>query len=380
MKALIPPAVRGIFAKGITRLIKACDKGDLEAVTRLVEFWGVKVNATATFHFVFQGEPQKVLGAPPLFVAAYRGHYEIVRYLIQKGADIFAKTSDHNDSCLAGLTPLYGSVASSDSTISTRQQDAIVRCLLESAGSNSSALLTTSESPRLRPIWRMPGCGPEATITLIKYGMSFNERSSISKDQFGFVLFSHRTILQHWASKSLCHDTDESNNQSSLLELVQLLVDKGMDPASPDCSGHTSLFLSAAPGDRSQSLNFSVFDFLLEREQMGRLDQINALELAGAVILSFSSDATQVPRAFAYWRRAHHLRYLVGADPIPKTPIIFKKAPQCVEWTTLPQLEEIENDPSQHKIASLLVHLRMLSFSDVVRYRQFRQKARLPAE
>jgi len=328
MKAIIPVGVRELF--------KACGKGDLEAVTRLVESDGVDVKATATYG--------TVLDASPLFVAAFKGHYEIVRYLVGKGADIFAKTSEQSDLFIDELTPLYGAVAS---TVSTRQQDAIVRFLLEAAGSNVSALLTTTPVRNPVPIWAMPGCGPEATITLIKYGMSLNERT----------LFGNKTILQHWASKSLCYD--DGSHQGSLLELVQLLVEKGC-LSSPRFYGFTPLFLSATPGYRIRSLNFSVFDFLFEREEIDRLDKINALELAGAMILSYSSDPSQIPRAFAYWRRAHHLRYLIGADPIPKEPIIFEKTPQRVEWTTLPQLEEIENDPSQHKIASLLVHLRVL--------------------
>jgi len=59
----------------------------------------------------------KLESAAPLFVAASNGHTKIVRYLIEKGADISAKTrsvkkrsvdecKDYSD----GLTPLHGVV------------------------------------------------------------------------------------------------------------------------------------------------------------------------------------------------------------------------------------------------------------------------------
>jgi len=334
----------------------ACDRGNLDSVKHIVEKWQVDVNATGAYYIFNRPEfDLQALDASPLFVAAYQCHYEVVRYLVEKGANIFAETSEDGCLRLSGLTPFYASiVASLYSTISTRQQGAIVRFLLESAGSTSSALarLTACEKPLQTPFWNMCRSryiGPEATVTLVKYGMSLNERSI-----FG-------TILTHWASESLCFN--DGSHEGSLLELVQLLVEKGAD-LSLDDNGYTPLFLAAMPGYYIRSLNFSVFDFLLERQEIGRLDKIDALEFAGAVILSFSSDATQVPRAFAYLRRAHHLRYLVGYDPTPKTPIIFKKTLKYVEWTTLQQLEEIENDPSQHKIASLLVHLRILFAPD----------------
>ena len=60
---------------------------------------------------------------------------------VQSMTYFFLTFSEQSELCLTRLTPLGGSVASSDSTISTRQQDAIVRFLLESAGSNPSTIL-----------------------------------------------------------------------------------------------------------------------------------------------------------------------------------------------------------------------------------------------
>jgi len=97
--------------EGSTPLLMACDKGNFDSVKHIVENWGVNINATASFYFFYKGVlPMKVLGASPPFVAAYRGHYNIVRYLVGRGADVSATTSMDSSYHMGGLIPLQGSV------------------------------------------------------------------------------------------------------------------------------------------------------------------------------------------------------------------------------------------------------------------------------
>ena len=67
---------------------EACGKGDTEEVERLIRA-GVDVNKVDSDY-----------GYTPLYLAAERGHIDIVKLLINNGANISEKSSD-------GETPLY---------------------------------------------------------------------------------------------------------------------------------------------------------------------------------------------------------------------------------------------------------------------------------
>jgi len=321
--------------EGSSLLLLACDRGNLESVKRIVENWAIDAGTPAVY---YTPTKKKISEATPLFVAAYRGHLDIVKYLVGKGVDVSVQTSREKFYQLDGLTPLHASVSCPYYLRSNgpHKQEAIVKFLMES-GSDPSALTKNGF-----PVWAMNGCGPDATITLIKHGMSLTQRVPHTKE----------TILHHWASR---------RRWAKSIDVVRLLVEMGTDLQARDHRGRTPIFKAAAQGF-SFSLNFSVLDYMLEREDINNKDKIDALELAGAVILNRSIHADLVPLAFAYWRRATLLRQM-ESDPIPKKPMVFKKV-ERVEWTTSDQLQEIVNRPSQRKIQSLLVQLRIFSGTD----------------
>jgi len=103
------------FIKGTTPLLRAIHHGEFESVKRIVESWGVDVRTAATYHhlrpYCSESHMVKIESATPLFVAAFQGHSKIVRYLLQKGADVTAKTSDEAEPEYDGLTPLDGAVS-----------------------------------------------------------------------------------------------------------------------------------------------------------------------------------------------------------------------------------------------------------------------------
>ncbi len=95
--------------RGSTPLLLACADGNLIVVKRIIEEWGVDPRAAATYHYqVVDGDMrswESLEDATPLFVAALNGHGPVVQYLIEKGADISAKTALSN--CMfSGMTPL----------------------------------------------------------------------------------------------------------------------------------------------------------------------------------------------------------------------------------------------------------------------------------
>jgi len=320
----------------------ACHKGNLESVKRIVEHWGVSVNSTAAFYYRYTKESsfasrkkevtRVIHRASPLFVAAFSGHFFLVRYLIEKGANPSLKTSEEDPyNPLSGLTPLHGSLFSSEP-----EQKAIISYIL------SKLLATSLDGP---PIWTMKGCGPEALSTLHRLGvLDLTQRCPSTG----------KTVLHQWASGSM------TAFSSSEVDVVQLLLDWGTDLRAVDTSGF-SVILSAAKGHRGKP-NEAVLDVLLDREDIERMEKIKALEMTGAVILSHPDlhpEDVQIRRAFGHWRRALSLR---TSHHLPNTdPLIFIDG-RYTEWTTLAELKNIEKGTKdEYQTQSFLVLLRIFS-------------------
>ncbi len=80
---------------GTTPLIIACQLGELKSVKYLVETWGVDLLDSVPYYLIPYQRQWKIQEATPLFVASFHGHYQIVHYLLEKGADVSAKTSNN---------------------------------------------------------------------------------------------------------------------------------------------------------------------------------------------------------------------------------------------------------------------------------------------
>jgi len=344
--------LKGSF-KGSTPLLLACHHGEIDCVKHIVENWGVDLRQAQSVY------PIADIKATPLFVASLQGHLEIVRYLVAKGADVSAKTSSMKYQYHKGLTPLHGAVyeLSRSSTRQLRElplsqmrkeRSAIVRFLLES-GADPSAL----SSDRI-PIWKRPLCGFDSTIALINHGMNLHQRDP-SDDEH-----RDKTILHHWCFFRRPIDNPITAEEDTLT-VVKLLLDKGADPMARDYEGFTPILLSALNISDCEITN-AVLNFLLERGEIGRLQKIDAMEFAGAVIIHhcpFNDD--YLFKAFEYWHGALYLRLVEtdGTDgQIYKTPM---KSGRIVEWVSSTELEHIIKDSSDCLIQSFLVRLRILS-------------------
>jgi len=350
---------------GTTPLLLACSYGELEAVQRIVEFWEVDVRTSASYYThiepcYFLDEYNnsiclveelnsigdlKISSASPLLVAAINGRFSIVRYLVEKGADVLAKSGSGIDP-YEDLTPLHGAIfglrsggksaVHYDSDSQDRQNIAdIARCLLE-AGADPNALTCDQI-----PIWMKSNCGAEAAKALINHGLDLTQRDPTSS----------MTILNFWARRTV----DVTEEQS--LSVVKLLVDQGADLLARDRHGLTPILTAAIGGITP---NFSVLDYLLKRNDVPRMDKIIALELVGSVILG-TKNALHYLKGAMCWRRALQLRQLETEEcgPLNKTPLKFKNV-KTVEWVTAAELEDVIQYPSKYPIQSLFIQLRFV--------------------
>jgi len=172
----------GFTALGTTPLILACQHGDLNSVRHIVESWGVDLRDSAPFYSnPSQQSLPTIKEATPLFVAALYGHDQIVRYLLEKGANVSVKTShNHRSSEHDGLTPLYAAVCdrqynSRRPLLQQREERCnIIRFLMEFGADPIADTFRPSDG---QPIWMETMCGVDAITVFIDHGLDLKRRN-----------------------------------------------------------------------------------------------------------------------------------------------------------------------------------------------------------
>jgi len=333
---------------GSNPLILACHCNELDSVKHIVENWGVDVNQAAAYYFhpfkEVLRDDLKIEKASPLFVAASMGHLGIVRYLVDHGADVSAKTSNETNADYDRLSPLYGAVlelvksSPQDWDKELENRSAIVRLLLESGADPSIDTVRPSDG---RPMWKHSSCDIDAIISaLIEQGMNVNHRYP-NLDEISLLNY-----CIEWES----------------LAVVEFLVDRGADLHIQDSLGLTPIIRAAV------CHQWDVVDFFLGRNEISRIDKIEALELVGAILVAVVFSDTEfdplLPKALDYWRRSLNLRLMDtdGYGPIIKNlPEHLKKPGRIVEWTTSEELEHVIQHPAEQEIQAFLIQSRILS-------------------
>ncbi|XP_064110390.1 protein fem-1 homolog A-like [Macrobrachium nipponense] len=206
-------------------------------------------------------------------------------------------------------------------------------------------------------------------------------------------LLNTAAILGHATCVRILVDYHNANIEglgSGHLEIVDFLLSKGANangvttfnstPLAAACSqGHfevarlllehgactTPLMAASSRG------HANIVEYLVSRTDVSRMEKIEALELLGASVLDKRRDAVG---AVEYWKSALSLRYVDGALMYPK-PDHHLSCPLCDEFgefTTVQQLEAIENNNNAVYLQSLLVRERILGTDDAGTMRSFR--------
>ena len=141
------------------------------------------------------------------------------------------------------------------------------------------------------PMLTNAGCNADFITKLLNKSMALMQRSSFFED----------TVLHYWAGGHYFGNIpmdDGISQQEVSLGVVKLLIEQGKDLLALDSWGFTPL-LEAANGSYHGDLpNLKVLDFLLESEEYSKAEKIEAMELAGAVILKKYKKCFTISQGF----------------------------------------------------------------------------------
>lgn len=249
-------------------------------------------------------------------------------------------------------------------------------------GADPSALTDGS------PIWSHCSRGePALTMLLIDLWMNLTRwgRRKVNND---LVLDREELVGGRWSSLQTANELHQEDdlrksltqpslwslnaNDEEFIPVVDLLLVKRFPniPNFPNihemlhdwCSTRPILGLAGRRlyGSNSTRVDDVLKSLFLEREEIGPLERIAALELAGAMsLLHHKEEDISVSKAFLYWTAALDLR---AQGSIPKVPLGDNSIVpwRAVEWTTEDHLEELVHRPlADMQIQALLVARRI---------------------
>lgn len=266
--------------EGTTPLVLACHYGDLESVKQhIVECWGLDVNIPAVYYSKLYKYDIKINRATPLIAASFRYHAHVVRYLVEKGADVSAKTAidpynEEHQREYDGLTPLYGAFSADkirNESVENEKKNDTILFLLES-GSDPNVTRPSDGSP----IWHLGDFDADVTIALVNHGMSLDLRSK-----------GNSTSL-HFLTDADFSGYHRAGRNATKIVAIKHVVDKKPDLMNDrDIDGFTPILEAAGGKVHDNCPNLVLLDFFLEREDLGRKEKINAMELVGWIRNNF---------------------------------------------------------------------------------------------
>ena len=251
-----------------------------------------------------------------LWVAAAKGHFDVVRLLIEKNAEVDGRTSSNS-------TPLRA--AAFDGHLD------VVRCLVENGADvnarnnfNSTPLMLTCYNGHL-----------DVASYLVKHGAKMN--------------------LQDNDGRSCLHYASKRGRVQVVCELLALGAKKRQTPD-----------LLTPLLEASNDCKIEMVEWFINRPECSKEQRIDALELLGATIAN-DSKAYDIEKAFSFMKRGMEERYEDPSCPLLKKKMEPVEAYQNrTESQTLEELSLLEGDDHAIQMEGLMIRERILGTDNTI--------------
>ena len=294
-----------------TPLVIAVRDGKLDFVKVLLRY---EANIEARATIKIDGEALEDCTA--LWVAAAKGHFDVVRLLIKQNAEVDGRTSSNSTPLRAAA--LHGHLD-------------IVRCLVENGADvnarnnfNSTPLMITCHSGHL-----------DVASYLVKHGANINLQDNDGSSCLHCA--SERGHVQ-LVCELLASGAKQTQNLNRLTPLLE---------ASNDCK-------------------IEMVEWFINRPECSKEQRIDALELLGATIAN-NSKAYDIEKAFSFMKRGMEERYEDPSCPLLKKKMEPVEAYQNrTESQTLDELSLLEGDDHAIQIEGLMIRERILGTDNTI--------------
>ena len=294
-----------------TPLIITARDGKLDFVKVLLRY---EANIEARGTIKIDGEV--IEGCTALWVATSKGHFDVVRLLIEQNAEVDSRTSKNS-------TPLIAAAFMGHLDI--------VRCLVENGADvnarnnfNSTPLMIACHSGHL-----------DVASYLVKHGANIN--------------------LQDNDGSSCLHCASERGHVQLVCEL---LASGAKQTQNLNCL--TPLL------EASNNCKIEMVEWFINRPQCSKEQRIDALELLGATIAN-DPHAYDIKRAFRFMKRGMEERYEDPSCPLLKKKMEPVEAYQNrTESQTLEELSLLEGDDHAIQMEGLMIRERILGTDNTI--------------
>ena len=294
-----------------TPLVIAVRDGKLDFVKVLLRY-EANIEARATIKI----DGEAIEDCTALWVAAAKGHFDVVRLLIEQSAEVDGRTSNNS-------TPLRA--AAVDGHLD------IVRCLVENGADvnarnnfNSTPLMITCHSGHL-----------DVASYLVKHGANINLQDDDGRSCLHYA--SKRGHVQ-LVCELLALGAKQTQNRNRLTPLLE---------ASNDCK-------------------IEMVEWFINRPECSKEQRIDALELLGATIAN-NSKAYDIEKAFSFMKRGMEERYEDPSCPLLKKKMEPVEAYQNrTESQTLEELSLLEGDDHAIQMEGLMIRERILGTDNTI--------------
>ena len=352
----------------VTPLIVAVENGNLDCVKVLLKYKAdIEGRGDIKYkHFTNKFRHLSFSGCQPLFVAAVYGNIEILRCLLENGADINAVT--HLDQNY--YTPLM-------MAINYNHSDAVTFLIDQGADVNLQA--KTGATALHHAVWTFE-TSLEIVSSLIKNGADVNARGGINKwtplmmaTERGYcrmVTF----LIEHGAYIDLQDSNGHTALHYAMIKDVKCLFGFKREEASKllaagashlcDNWGLTPLLLA------SNKCNVLMVEHLMKQREIAKEQKIDGLELLGASLaLERHKEFPfyDVKEGFKWIKRGMRERFADPSHPLLKQKMEPVEAYQNrKESQTLEELAEIKHNRDAIIMESLIIRERILGTNSPV--------------